>query len=68
MKKAPTEAKREIATEPLADQWANARPYFQPKKPASIAPTSGEKAAISDNVIKLIVFSFSLASCLLPIL
>src|SRR5437870_9354515 len=52
---APREAKKEIATERIADQCANARPSFQPRNPASIAPTSGENAAIQESAIKSIV-------------
>src|SRR5258705_10832095 len=55
--KQATEATKEIATERIADQCANDRPSFHPRKPASAAPTRGEKAAINDNVIKLILVS-----------
>src|SRR6266851_6648908 len=57
---AASEAANEIATDRIADQCANALPSFQPKKPASAAPTSGENAAIQESVIKSMVFLLSL--------
>ena len=39
---------------------ANVRPSFQPRKPARIAPTRGENAAISESVMRLICCFFCL--------
>src|SRR5712692_273582 len=52
---AASEAANEIATDRIADQCANALPSFQPKKPASAAPTRGENAAMQERVIRSIV-------------
>src|SRR3982751_2227664 len=47
---AMAEAANEIATEAMVTVCANVRPSFHPRKPARIAPTSGENAAMQESV------------------
>src|SRR6185312_10877506 len=56
---AATEAAKEIATERIVTQCENARPSFQPRKPARMDPTSGAKAATQERVIRSMLFLVS---------
>src|SRR5258708_39820998 len=52
------EARHEIATDAMVTECAKARPSFQPRNPASTAPTSGENAAIQESVKRSMGFFF----------